>query len=337
MIITKTPLRISFCGGGTDYPGWFRENSGLVVGGAINKHSYVTARWLPPFHDFKSRIVYNTIETPKSNEDIQHGVVRAIVDMLGIDDGIELMHACDIPCRSGTGSSSTFSVGVINALSNLLYSRNDKTPHPLLTPAHLADRAIHIERNVLAENGGWQDQIWAAYGGLNVIRFSGGEYTVTPLTLPCSKVKELESHLLLFFTGVHRTSSDIAASYAPTIAEMTSQQTAMLRITDNCINALYEYDWEKVGYWVDMSWRVKSSLSAEVSTESISHMYSVARLNKAWGGKITGAGGGGCLLLVAPPESHSNISAAMTGLGCVRIPFRFEHEGSRVLFYGREM
>ncbi len=332
MIITKTPLRISLCGGGTDYPGWFRENGGLVVGGAIDKFSLVTARWLPPYHEFKSRVVYSRIETVNDNSDIEHRSICECLKMMNITDGVEIIHSCDIPGRSGTGSSSTFAVGVLRALT-LLQTQNGE--QQLLTPRLLARAAIQIEREKMAEVGGWQDQIFAAYGGLQIIKFKGDDFTVSPLTLSRSQTTDLESHLMLYFTGINRTSSDVAASYASSLETDRERQLFMVRIAEQCIDSLLTSKWERVGYWIDMAWRNKSSLSAKVSSETISNMYATARLQGAWGGKITGAGGGGCLLLVAPPEKHQNINAAMTSLGCVRIPFNFEHNGSQVIFYGR--
>ena len=333
MIITKTPLRISLCGGGTDYPGWFKENHGLVVGGGINKYSVVTARWLPPFHTFKSRVVYNQIETVAENDDIQHRAIRECLNILNIRDGVEIIHSSDIPGRSGTGSSSTFVVGVLNALSTLLQVSGNQ--RKLLTPELLARTAIQIERERMAEAGGWQDQVYAAYGGLKIIRFQGDDFNVTPLTLSCSQTKDLESHLMLYFTGVSRNSCDVAASYAPSIGQMREQQTSMLRITDHAIDALYTSNWKELGKWIDMSWRIKASLSDKVSSEYISSIYADARLRGAFGGKLIGSGGGGCVLLVAPPERHEEIHEGLSVRGCVRIPFEWEHSGSNVIFYGR--
>lgn len=333
MIITKTPLRVSLCGGGTDYPGWFQENGGIVVGGAIDKYSHISARWLPPFHNFKTRVVYNQIETVNDNADIEHRAIRMCLETLGIQDGVELIHSCDIPGRSGTGSSSTFMVGTLKALASLLQASDGK--QRLMSPEALAKAAIEIEREKMAEDGGWQDQIWAAYGGLNIIKFRGDDFNVIPLTLSCSQVRNLESHLLLYFTGISRNSNEVAASYAPSLGQMREQQTAMMRVTDNCIDALYTDNLQKVGHWIDAGWRIKSSLSDKVSSTTISSIYSIARLHGAWGGKLVGAGGGGCVLLVAPPDKHAAIHAAMSEQGCIWVPFTFEHAGSQVIFYGR--
>lgn len=327
MIITKTPFRISLCGGGTDYPEWFNKNGGLVVGGTVNKFSYISARWLPPFHDHKSRIVYNKIETVNDNTKIEHRLVNAILKSMSVTDGVEVMHAADLPGRSGTGSSSTFAVGCIRAVTSMCGD--------YMNPYSLAKTAISIERDKLREDGGWQDQVWASHGGLSTIKFRDDDFSIQPMNLSCSRVKELESHLLLLYTGVSRISSDVAASYAASLGTRFQEQAAMMKITEQCIDSIYASNWQRLGHWIDNAWRIKSSLSDKVSTEQISQMYSLARLNGAWGGKLMGAGGGGCILLVAPPESQPGIIEAMTSVGCVHIPFEFEFNGSQTVYHGR--
>lgn len=328
MIITRTPFRLSFLGGGSDYPQWFNKHGGLCVGGTIDKFNFITVRYLPPYHDYKSRIVYSKIETAQHNADIQHGAVLETIRHLNLEKyGLEILHAADLPGRSGTGSSSAFVVGLLNALSSLQGTR--------MSPRELADAAIHIEQTRLKETVGCQDQTWAAHGGLKVIRFQRDQTEVLPLTITHDQVDDLQDHLMLFFTGIQRTSSEIAKQYAGTLETKTAEMWAMMRLAEQGIEALYGSQWEKLGQLMDQSWRIKCSLSADVSTEAIHRMYSTARLSGAFGGKIIGSGGGGCLLVVAPQERHQEIIAQLAGEGCVHIPFRFHSSGSSVIFCER--
>ncbi len=328
MIITRTPFRISFLGGGTDFPSWFNLHGGLCVGATIDKFNFITVRNLPPYHAYKSRVVYSKIETAVHNSDIQHGAVLETIRHLGMEEyGLEILHAADLPGRSGTGSSSAFIVGLLNGLSSLTGMR--------MSPAELAAAAIDIEQRRLGETVGCQDQTWAAHGGLNTLRFRENHTEVLPLAISTAKVRELESHLLLCFTGIQRTSSEIADQYVHTLASRTDAMWAMLRLAEQSIDAIHGSKWETLGKLMDQSWRIKCSLSDGVSNDAINRMYSLARLEGAFGGKIIGAGGGGCLLLVAPPEKHSGILNLLAGEGCVHIPFKFEHSGSSVIFCGR--
>jgi D-glycero-alpha-D-manno-heptose-7-phosphate kinase len=326
VIITRTPVRVSLLGGGTDFAAWSRKHGGIVVGGAVNKYSFVTARFLPPFHDFKTRLVYREIETVNAASELNHKAARAVLEDLGLGDGrLEVFHAADLPGRSGTGSSSTFVVGMLHAVGAL--------SGRLLLPHELASKAIHIERGVLGETGGLQDQAWAAYGGLNVIRFrKDGEIDVRPLPLPADHVRELEEHLLLFFTRVSRTSSEVAATYAPSLVERERDQFAMMRLAEAGAEAIHRKQWETLGNLVDQSWRIKAGLSAAVNPAVVNDLYLRARVAGAWGGKLTGSGGGGCMVLVAPPEKHATIVEALTAQGAVHIPFQFDFGGSQIIF-----
>lgn len=332
MIITKTPTRLSLVGGGTDFPAWFRKHGGITVGGALNKYSFISARYLPPFHEFRTRVVYSQIETVFSNDEIQHRAIRACLEHAGLagdsGPGLEISHSSDLPGRSGTGSSSTFVVGLVNALAALQGKR--------LLAGDLADAAMKIEQERLGETVGCQDQMFAAYGGLNVIKFQkDGDINAYPLLLSIGQVDALERHLMLFFTGVQRTSSEVAKSYAGTLGDREKEQWAMIRYAELGIEAIERQQFQKLGEVIDASWRVKAGLSNAVSTSHISDLYATARLCGAWGGKITGAGGGGCLVLVAPPEKHAVISKHLTEKGCVHIPFRFSNTGSEVIFAER--
>lgn len=324
MIITKTPTRVSLLGGSTDYPSWSREHGGITLGGAINKFSYVMVRRYPPFHDHKTRVVYSRIEEVGENHNIEHKAVNACIRLMGMEDvGLEVVHSSDLPGRSGTGSSSTFVVGVLHALGGL--------QGRLMLPAELTMSAIQVEQQMLGETVGCQDQTFAAYGGLKVLEFrKDGEISVRPLALDAEHVAELERHLMLFFTKLPRVSSEVAQTYATNLNERRREQFAMMRLAQEGIEAIYSKDWQRLGKLIDQSWRIKSSLSEAVTNEAINSLYADARLAGAFGGKLTGAGGGGCLLLVAEPEKHKRIIQALPG--CVHIPFRFDFGGSSIIY-----
>lgn len=330
MLITRTPLRISLCGGGTDFPNWFSEYGGLVVGGAINKYAYLTVRHLPPFHEYRSRAVYSRIEQVDHNSSFEHKAIKACIERMGMEEErLEIFHAADMPGRSGTGSSSSFVVGLLNGLSAVRGIR--------FSPYELASEAMRIEQGRLGEVVGCQDQVFAAHGGLNVVRFAqSGEIEVSPIAVNPSHIEELERHLLLFFTGITRTSSDVAASYAPCLNQKAKEQFAMMRLAEKAIDQIYRKNWTGLGQTIDSSWRIKAGLSDFVSNREINDLYTTARLAGAFGGKITGAGGGGCMLLVAPPEKHEAIFQSLARPGLVHIPFRFEFWGSSVIFCGKE-
>ncbi len=326
MIITRTPLRVSFLGGGTDYNSWFRKHGGIVIGAAINKYSYITSRFLPPFHDYKSRIVYSAIETVKRNLDIEHRAVKATIQYLGLEDnGYEIFHASDIPGRSGTGSSSAFIVGLVHGLTALHGQR--RLPHELM------EDAIQIEQVRMGEMVGCQDQAYAAYGGVNFIKFKpNGEISVLPNHN--ADLDVLEKHLMLMFTGISRNASDVAKYYVPSLGDKTEQQWAMIRLAEQGAEAIYKRDYQRLGSLIDQSWRIKCSFSPLIANSCINNAYVKARVSGAWGGKLIGAGGGGCLLLVAPPEKHSAIAEALPDF--IRIPFHFDYDGSVVIFADKE-
>ena len=328
MIITKTPVRVSLLGGGTDYPTWSRKHGGIVVGGAINKYSYVMARYLPPFHEYRTRLVYREIETVNDVTEIRHQAARAVIERLGLQDkGLEVFHAADLPGRSGTGSSSTFVVGLLNTLSALHGRR--------MLPYELTEEAIRIEQGVLGETVGCQDQAWAAYGGVNTIRFrQDGEICVEPLVLDADHIAELEAHLMLFFTKMPRTSSEVAKTYALSLEEKAREQFAMMRLAEAGIDAIYRRDYERLGDLIDQSWRIKSGLSSSVTNEAINRTYAAARLAGALGGKLTGAGGGGCMVLVVPPQKRQAVIEALPD--SVHIPFGFDFGGSTVIFSDKD-
>lgn len=325
MIITRTPIRLSFLGGGTDFPAWYNRHGGMVVGGCLDKYSYVQARRLLPFHAHKTRVVYSEVETVNDNDDIQHAAVRATLKHLGFGGGVEIFHAGDIPGRSGTGSSSTFVVGLLNAVAAL--------QGRFLSRAELADAAIHVEQNLLGETVGCQDQTWAAHGGLNVIKFrQNGDISVFPLCLDRAGIESLEAHLMLFFSGQSRTSSDVARACAQAAPQKEKEHWTLLRLAEEGVSAIQKGDHESLGRLMDQGWRIKAGLAPGVSTETVSRLYNTARVCGAWGGKVMGAGGGGCVALVVPPGKQGAVAAGLKPLGATHIPFRFDFDGSVVIF-----
>ncbi len=324
MILSKTPYRISFFGGGTDYAPWYSKHGGAVLSTTINHFAYITARYLPPFHAEKSRIVWSRIEAVQNNLDIEHPSVRETLKYLDIKDGIEIHHTGDLPARSGLGSSSTFTVGMLNALAALQGKKFNK--------AGLALEAVHLERDIMKENVGIQDQIAAAYGGFNYTRiFEDGSYSVSPVV--SSRTTELESHLLLFFTGVSRTASDIAAEQTKNTASGVNDAGlhTMRALVDEAIGVLDgDRNMEYFGQLLDESWRIKRTLASNISPSFVDSIYAKAKNAGAIGGKLLGAGGGGFMLFFAPPDAHDAIRDALSELLC--IPFQFENEGSKVIY-----
>ena len=326
MIITRTPYRISFFGGGTDYPGWFHDHGGAVLSTTIDKYCYISCRKLPPFFDHKHRIVYSIIENVLSNEEILHPSARAVFQWAGVDEGLEIHHDGDLPARSGIGSSSSFTVGLIQAI----YALRSR----LVSQEQLARDAIHVEQDLIGENVGSQDQIAAAYGGFNKITFhQDGHFTVNPVILSNERRQLLESHLMLCFTGVLRIADKVARSQIDNLQCRQSELKAMQVMVDDAISILLNEraDIREFGRLLDASWRYKRSLSDQVSTPHIDALYQTAFNHGAIGGKILGAGGGGFLLIFAEPERQSAIRQAFSEL--VHVDFKFEKSGSRTVFY----
>ena len=324
MIISRTPFRISFFGGGTDYPAWYSENPGAVLATTINKYCYISCRPLPPFFDHKYRVVYSKVETVKEKEQIQHPVIRAAVDFLNIDEGLEIHHDGDLPARTGLGSSSSFSVGMLHAL----YALKGIMP----TRQQLALDAIHLERDILKENVGSQDQVLAAIGGFNKIEFNNeSTYREIPITIDPMRIKELKNHLMFFFTGVSRYSSEVAKKKIENFPNKRRQLTAMYQMVDEAIAILNssKTSIEKFGQLLDETWKLKRELSDGISNSYIDEIYSSARSAGAIGGKILGAGGGGFMLLFAKPENHSAIRKRLNDL--LHVPFEFDHSGSQIV------
>jgi D-glycero-alpha-D-manno-heptose-7-phosphate kinase len=326
VIITRTPYRISFFGGGTDYPGWFRESGGAVLATTFDKYCYITCRRLPPFFEHRHRIVYSKIENVSAVDEIQHPAVRATLEWAKIEDGLEIHHDGDLPARSGLGSSSSFTVGLVNALHAL---------RGQMTNRHqLAKTAIHIEQNLIKENVGSQDQVLAAYGGLNVVEFRPDEtFDVRPVIVPAERKDALAAHLMLCFTGFSRFASVVAKSKLDNLQARRQQLCRMRQMVDEGLKILTDSSVpiHSFGELLHEAWQNKRTLSDLVTTPEIDQIYDAARDAGAIGGKLLGAGGGGFMLLFAKPEDHDKIRARLGKL--IHVPFKFEDGGSRVVLY----
>ena len=325
MIITRTPFRISFFGGGTDYPAWYREHGGAVVSTAIDKYCYITCRYLPPFFDHRSRILYSKVETVDSNSRIEHPAVRGILAHLGIEDGVEIHHDGDLPAQTGLGSSSAFAVGLLHAL----YALTNK----MTTKMDLAKQAIYIEQEVLKEYVGCQDQVITAIGGLQRIDFfPTGDIQATPVPIGQDRIDTLQSHLLLYFTGFSRIGSLIIREQLERMREKIRELSRLRVMVDESLRILTSKgSLDDFGRLLDESWSLKRGLSSKVSSPAIDDIYETAKSAGALGGKLLGAGGGGFMVLFAPPERHACIQKKLGNL--LRIPFRFERDGSHIILY----
>jgi len=328
MIISRTPYRISFFGGGSDYPQWYRSNGGQVLATSINKYCYITCRYLPPFFEHRIQVVYSKIESHQTVDQIEHPAVREILKHLEIERGVEIHHDGDLPARSGMGSSSSFTVGLLHAL----YALKGYMP----SKSQLAKEGIHIEQERLRETVGSQDQILAAHGGFNHITFSSDEdISVRPITLPTERVSELNNHLMLFYTGLKRTASDIAGSYVPGIEDRDSQLRVIMETVDEGISILNsDQDISRFGELLHQAWNAKSSMSSKVSNPHVDEIYNRARSAGAVGGKLLGAGGGGFMLLFVHPSQQANVREELSRL--IHVPFKFESAGSQIIFFDAE-
>lgn len=324
MIISRTPFRISFFGGGTDYPPWYLKRSGSVLATTIDKYCYISCRSLPPFFEHRFRVVYSRIEDCRTFEEIRHPAVREAIRFIGIQRGLEIHHDGDLPARSGMGSSSSFTVGLLHAL----YALKGVMPGK----EKLATESIHIEQNMIRETVGSQDQVCAAHGGLNHIVFCrNGDIDVRPVTLPSERIRELNSHLMLFYTGIKRTSSAIAKGYVDDLEAKKSRLLTMNGMVDEGLSILSSGKCIRdFGGLLHEGWKAKRSLSSNITNGVVDELYERAKRNGAIGGKITGAGGGGFLLLFVPPSAQDRTRRALKEL--IHVPFKFESTGSRIIF-----
>ena len=327
MIITQTPFRISFFGGGTDYPEYYEEHGGAVLSTSFDKYCYVTVRHLPPFFDYSNQITYGIIERTNTIDEIQHPAVREAMKFMDMRE-LRVVYEADLPAKSGLGSSSSFAVGMLLAF----YALKDK----YVGKKRLADEAIYLERVLCAEAGGIQDQIAVAFGGLNRIDFNANGYVVKPLILPKERKQALNKRLMLFFTGFSRLSADIAITQKQTIKDRSSYLKEMYDMVDEAEQILVNksFDLSKFGKMLDRAWKVKRSLTDKISNDHIDAIYERAMRAGALGGKILGAGGGGFILFYVEEEKQADVKAALSDL--LYVPFEFEEGGSRILYYQHE-
>jgi len=326
MIISKTPFRISFFGGGTDYPVWIKEHGGAVLGTTIDKYAYLSCRYLPPFFEHKYRIVYSQMENVKSINDIDHPSVRECIRFSNIQSGLEIHHDSDLPAKSGLGSSSTFTVGLLNCLNSLKGEYSSKE--------NLAKNAIHVEQNLIGESVGCQDQIHAAYGGFNHIEFlQNGSFRVNPVIVKPETIQELQNYSLLFFTGFSRFASNIAAEQIKKTPEKKKEINIMQDMVIDALKILSGANGtiEDFGKLLHESWKLKRSLTDKITSDAINNIYETALKAGAIGGKLLGAGGGGFILFIAKPESHKLIKQKLKDL--LNVSFKFEKTGSSIIFY----
>ena len=327
MIITKTPFRMSFFGGGTDMPQFFAEHGGAVISTTFDKYCYVNVRHLPPFFDYHTELSYAKTERVTDVEEIQHPAIREAMKLLDMYD-IRLTYEADLPARTGLGTSSSFAVGMLNAFYALKGKYADKR--------RLADEAIHLERDLCKEAGGWQDQIAAAFGGLNRINFHENGYDVLPIIISPERKLQLNRNLMLYFTGFTRFSSEIQQSTKQTMKDKTAQLLEMLALVDEAEQVLTDKtaDLDDFGRLLHQSWMLKKQTGSKISTGSIDELYQKAMEAGALGGKLLGAGGGGFLLFYVQEERQEAVSRAMGDL--MRVPFAFEDGGTRVIHYTPE-
>lgn len=326
MIISKTPFRISFFGGGTDYPAYYQEHGGAVLSTSFDKYCWISVRELPPFFGHKYRIVYSIIENINAIKEIQHPAVRGVLDWLQLENGLEIHHNGDLPARSGLGSSSAFTVGLMHALQAF--------QGQMISKQELADKAIYVEQQLLQEVVGCQDQIQTANGGFNKIIFNrNGSYQVEPLIVAPQRLKWLEKHLMLFFTGISRFSSDVAKNTVENIQKKTKELQHMHQLVDEGVEILRSSHrpLSEFGSLLHESWQYKRQLSEQVSTPLVDEIYATARKAGAIGGKLLGAGGGGFVLLFVEPPNQLQVRQALKDL--IYVPIKFEHSGSRIVLY----
>ncbi len=327
MIITQTPFRMSFFGGGTDFAGFYNEHGGAVLSTTFDKYCYVTVRHLPPFFDYKTHLTYSKEEKVNELKDINHPAIRNAMEWLDMHR-LRLTYESDLPARSGLGTSSSFAVGMLSAFYALKGKYADKRK--------LADDAIYLERTLCAEAGGIQDQIAASFGGFNRINFSKDGYSVHPVIINPERKKVLNANMMLFFTGFSRFSSDIQKTTEKSMKDKTQQLIAMYELVDKAEHILTDKhtDLDDFGRLLDYTWQLKRGISSGISTGPIDEQYQKAMQAGAIGGKLLGAGGGGFLLFYVPKEKQESVKKALSSL--LYVPFSFENEGTKIIYYGPE-
>lgn len=326
MIITQTPFRMSFFGGGTDFPGFYKEHGGAVISTTFDKYCYVNVRHLPRFFDYSTELSYAKTERVTDVNDIVHPAIREAMKFLNMHE-IRLTYEADLPARSGLGTSSSFAVGMLHAFYALKGKYADKRK--------LADEAIYLERVLCKESGGVQDQIAASFGGFNRINFSQNGYTVDPIVISPERKKQLNQNLMLFFTGFSRFSSDIQVSTQSAMKDKTAQLLEMYSLVDDAEQILVsKQNLNEFGKMLDHTWKLKRGITNKISTDSIDGLYQKAIQAGATGGKLLGAGGGGFLLFYVEPDKQENVRRALEAL--LYVPFEFEDTGTRIIHYTPE-
>jgi len=326
MIITRTPFRISFFGGGTDYPIYYNENGGSVLSATINKYCYITCRYLPPFFKHKYLIRYSKTETVNSIDEIMHPSVRECLKFLNIKEGLEIVYTADVPAMSGIGSSSSFTVGLLNALYAL--------KGQMVSKRKLAYDAIHVEQNMIKEHVGSQDQVAASFGGFNRINFGGTEgIFVQPITLTQEKKQYLEDSLLFYFTGFARFSSDIAKEQIKQTPNKLNELSFLKEMVEKSIYILNGNleSYNDFGLLLNEAWKIKRSLTSKISNSTIDQIYEIGLSAGALGGKICGAGGGGFIIFFVPSDRKDFVKTKLNKY--MNVPFWFENIGTHVIHY----
>lgn len=328
MIICRTPFRVSFFGGGTDYPTWYREHGGAVISTTINRYCYLTARYLPPFFEHKSRIVWGTVETVENNDQIKHPVVREALRMMETTEGVEIHYDGDLPARTGLGSSSSFTVGILHALHAM--------KGQMVGKEMLARLAITLEHERLQENVGIQDQIAAAYGGFNRIDIQpDNSFSVTPLTVSAGRLRDLQDRLLLFYTGISRIASEVAGDKIRAIPRKQGEMMRLREMVDEALEILASKGpLNQFGRLLHEGWMLKRGLAERVSSEFIDHIYDKAIKAGAEGGKLLGAGGGGFILFYVEPDRRNAVLTALNDF--LQVPISFENSGSQIIFFNQD-
>ena len=327
MILTKTPFRMSFFGGGTDIPSFFNDYKGAVISTTFDKYVYVTIRHLPRFFNYTTEIIYSKLERVTSINDIEHPLVRNAMRFLDMHE-LHIAYDADLPARSGLGTSSSFAVGLLNAF----YALKAK----IVSSKDLADDAIFVERKLCNEEGGWQDQIAVSFGGFNRIDFNNNEYKVTPIKISEKRKKMLNDNLMLFFSGFTRLSSAIQKEGKMNFNSKNEFLIKILKLVDRAQEVLEreDYNLDEFGKLLDETWKLKRNVSSNISTNSIDQLYKKGINAGALGGKLLGAGGGGFILFYVPKENQDKVRKA---LNLMEVPFKFENEGSQIIYYSPEL
>ena len=322
MIISKTPYRISLLGGGTDYPSWYKLNGGQVISFTINKYIYISIRDLPPFFKHKLRLVYSKIENVTNVDKLIHPTAKEILKLFKIKKGLEIHYDGDLPAHSGLGSSSAFTVGLLNALNEYFNIKMSKK--------ELAEKAIYIEQEIVKDLVGSQDQINTSFGGFNHIKFfKSGNFKVNKLLINNQSIQKLENNFMLFFTGISRISSKITKTYIKKLSN-NDNLYQINQVVDEGLSILKKGDFNQLGELLDFYWNQKKKLSKEISNSYIDKIYKKAINAGAIGGKITGAGGGGFMLFYVPKNKQNDVKNALNKL--LYVPFKIEYNGSNIIF-----